>query len=63
MSDELLIERIFPALPALVFAHWQDPEFLGAWLAPRGTETIECGAEGPAGGWRSLRGARPPREA
>ena len=50
----LVIERIFGALPALVFAAWTRPEHLMRWSAPHGFEVTHCEGElKPGGSWRS----------
>ena len=51
--QQLTIERVFEAPRELVFAHWIEPEHLGAWFAPAGFAVVECAVDGRRGGrWR-----------
>ena len=36
----LVIERILPATPSVVFEHWSDPESLSKWMLPDSGMTL-----------------------
>jgi uncharacterized protein YndB with AHSA1/START domain len=50
----LIIERVFNAPPAEVFAAWTDPAILTRWWGPEGHSTPECDMDvRPGGAWRT----------
>jgi uncharacterized protein YndB with AHSA1/START domain len=50
----LVIERVFSAPPAEVFAAWTDPSVLIRWWGPEGHTTPECDMDvRPGGAWRT----------
>ena len=50
----LVIERVFNAPPAEVFAAWTDPAVLTRWWGPEGHTTPECAMDvRPGGAWRT----------
>lgn len=52
-SGVILIERIFAAPRALVFANWIDADEVAEWFAPNGFSVVHCEVDPtPGGQWR-----------
>jgi uncharacterized protein YndB with AHSA1/START domain len=52
-GTELVIRRILPAPPELVFEVWTVPEHIAHWWGPRGYTAFSCKMDPrPGGGWR-----------
>ncbi|OYN78675.1 SRPBCC family protein [Mycolicibacterium sphagni] len=52
MSDTatVVVERVVPAPPALVFDEWLDPEALKEWMCPHPVRVIDVSVDAQAGG-------------
>ncbi len=52
MSDTVtvLVERVMPAPPAVVFDEWLDPEALKEWMCPHPVSVIDVAVDARVGG-------------
>ncbi len=49
-ETDLILERVVPVAPELVWAAWTQPEQLKKWFAPRPWTTVECQIDLRVGG-------------
>jgi uncharacterized protein YndB with AHSA1/START domain len=46
----VVVSRVMPAPPAVVFDEWLDPEALQEWMCPNPVRVVEVGVEARVGG-------------